>query len=283
MGFFRKQKIKRDTKRVFFKKGTCSRAFFYLLNREFGHPMDQEEQAADPLAGGIIQQGYQCGMLWGASLAMGAESWRRTEKVDDAVNLAVTASIHIYDSFVNRTGTPDCEEITGVDWTKKLSILKYFIKGKMFNCYFLADKWAPEAFEAAKEGLDKDLSGLPKKPVSCASEVVKKMGGSEEEQSIVAGLAGGIALSGNGCGALGAAVWKHTLERIKKGEYKYILGDAELEKILKDFYEASDYKMECREICGKMFKDIKDHTDFLKKGGCKEIINTCAKSAAGET
>lgn len=42
--------------------GTCSRTFFYIINREFGFPHENEERAADPLAGGIVQQGYQCGM-----------------------------------------------------------------------------------------------------------------------------------------------------------------------------------------------------------------------------
>jgi len=34
------QTVKLKTKRSFFKKGTCSRTFFYILNREFGYPMD---------------------------------------------------------------------------------------------------------------------------------------------------------------------------------------------------------------------------------------------------
>lgn len=57
--------VKLKAKRTFIKKGTCSRTFFYLLDREFGYPLDDEEKAVDPLAGGILQQGYQCGMLWG--------------------------------------------------------------------------------------------------------------------------------------------------------------------------------------------------------------------------
>jgi len=41
------------------KKGTCSRTFFYILDREFGHPRDEEEKAIDPLAGGILQTFYE--------------------------------------------------------------------------------------------------------------------------------------------------------------------------------------------------------------------------------
>ena len=52
-----------DTKKLFRKLGSCSRTYFYILNREFGHTKEIEERAADPLAGGLMQTGHQCGML----------------------------------------------------------------------------------------------------------------------------------------------------------------------------------------------------------------------------
>ena len=53
MKMFKSKTIKRDTKKVFLKKGPCSHAFFYILNREFGYLKETGECAADPLAGGI--------------------------------------------------------------------------------------------------------------------------------------------------------------------------------------------------------------------------------------
>ncbi len=50
--------VKLKAKRAFIKQGTCSRTFFYLLSREFGNLKEEEGQALDPLAGGILQQGY---------------------------------------------------------------------------------------------------------------------------------------------------------------------------------------------------------------------------------
>ena len=41
------KRIRRDTKRLFLKKGTCSRAVFFIVDREFGHPQDDEERAAE--------------------------------------------------------------------------------------------------------------------------------------------------------------------------------------------------------------------------------------------
>ena len=60
-----KIKEQNDAKDVFKKCGTCSRTFAHILNREFGHPKEDEERAMNPLAGGIMNQGHQCGMIWG--------------------------------------------------------------------------------------------------------------------------------------------------------------------------------------------------------------------------
>ena len=91
---------KNDTKkRVFRKLGTCSRTFFHLLNREFIHLAETEEMAADPLAGGIMQKGHQCGMLWGATLAVGTESFRRSDNLDQAMGLAIVTTQNLLSSF----------------------------------------------------------------------------------------------------------------------------------------------------------------------------------------
>ena len=45
-----------------------------IVDASLDHPMKPEEKASMPLAGGIANMGYQCGMLWGAALAAGAEA-----------------------------------------------------------------------------------------------------------------------------------------------------------------------------------------------------------------
>ena len=136
---------KNDARRVFLKKGTCSRTFFFLLDREFGRPRENEERASDPLAGGLLNTGHQCGMLWGATLATGAEAFRRHPDREKAMTAAI---------------------------------------------------------RAARAGLEREETALPGGVANCASVVAGKMGGSEEEMVTAAGLAGGIGLSGNACGAL---------------------------------------------------------------------------------
>ena len=264
--------------RAFLKKGTCSRTFFYLLNREYGHPREEEEQAIDPLAGGILQQGYQCGMLWGASMAAGAEAHRRSKNMSETISMSIEATKHVMNSFTSRTKSIECEEITNTNFNSKWSFAKYMMTGRFVSCFKLAGKWAPEALMAANEGLSVKPGAHEEPNISCASEVVKRMGGTEQEQAMVSGLAGGLGLSGSACGALAATIWKKALQKNKEEQAKPSFDDPELSEIVQKFYEVTDYKMECHEICEKQFKTIDEHSAFIRNGGCKKLINTLSES-----
>jgi len=270
------KKIKNDTKKLFRKLGTCSRTYFYILNREFKNPKETEERAADPLAGGIYRQGYQCGMLWGSALAVGAESYHRFDDRDKAIGIAIKATQHIMESFLKRAKSIECHDLTDCDWSSKVSMAKYFFSGKFLYCFNLAEEWTPEAIQAAVEGLSLEQNDLPQQPISCASEVAKKMGASDEEMVMVAGFAGGLGLSGNACGALSAAIWMKTLASCRKNE-KFTFHNPNAEETLETFHTATDYEMLCDKISGKCFKTVEYHTEFIKNGGCDKLINVLAQ------
>ena len=280
MNLIKTETVKLKAKRAYIKKGTCSRTFLYILNREFGHPMGEEEMAVDPLAGGILQQGYQCGMLWGASLAVGAEAYRRFDDPNKATVVAILATRHLMESFKERTKSIECYDITNCDMTNKWNITKHFLKGKFFSCFKLAEKWAPEAVRAAIEGLSFDQSNFPESAISCASEVARRMGATEKEMVMVAGFAGGMGLSGNGCGALAAAIWMTTLELVRneKQEWKYSIDDPINGKVLEAFYQTTNYEMECHNICGKQFDSVNEHTQFIRNGGCDKLIKELSQT-----
>ncbi len=217
-------------------------------------------------------------MLWGASMALGTESFRRSGEQGEAIAMAIIASQHIVHSFLGSSKSIECEEITNADFNSKLSLAKYMLTGKMFGCFNLAARWAPEAIKTAHEGLAVKLPDKAKQAKSCASEVIKIMGGTDEEAVMVAGFAGGIGFSGNGCGAFGAAIWKITLELVKTGDWKYTISNPTFDTILENFYEVSDYEMECSKICGKQFKTVDEHTEYINNGGCKKLIDVLAQS-----
>ena len=274
---------KNDAKKVFKELGTCSRTFFYLLNREFDNTKETEERAADPLAGGIMQKGQQCGMLWGAALAVGAESYRRCNDRDQAIGLAIKATQNLTESFSKRTDTVNCWDITHCNLDSFFGMTKFMIKTtlkgmKNSTCFILAEKWAPEAIESAKEGLAHQQTELPKKSISCASEVARKMGASDEEMVAVAGFSGGLGLSGNGCGALSAAIWKNSLVWSRTHPGKSAWSNPNAKNTLKEFNEETDSEMLCHKICGRRFETIEDHSAFIKNGGCSKLINILSAS-----
>lgn len=217
-------------------------------------------------------------MLWGASMAIGAEAYRRKDDEGEAITLAINATKHIVESFLTKSVSTECEEITQTDFNSKLGLVKYMLTGKPIHCFNLAAKWAPKAIKAANEGLAIVLPQNAKESRSCASEVIKKMGGTDEETLMVAGFAGGIGLCGSGCGALGAAMWKITLELVKKGEWKYTVNNPTFDELIEKFYKVSDYEMECSKICGKKFSSVNEHSEYLNGGGCENIIVALGKS-----
>ena len=269
------QRVKNDTKKIFLKKGACSHTFFHILNREFDNNKPVEERATDPLAGGILQMGHQCGMLWGSSMAVGQEAYRRTDTIDQALALAMKATQHLMRSFHDRTRSHHCSDITETDFSKRLHMLRYMIF-RAHSCFSLAKHWTADAIKAAKEGLSSS-SPLPNKCLCCTSELVKKMNGSSEQMATVAGLAGGMGLSGNACAALSTAIWMKAMKWCKDNPDKSLYNYPEGRNILEAFYKVTGNTIECKEITGKRFENIEEHTEFIENGGCKDIINELSK------
>ena len=274
-----------DTKQVFKQCGACSHTFAHILNREFGQADEMAELASNPLAGGIMNQGHQCGMIWGAALAVGAEAYRRYEDKDLATAVAVTAVQHVVESFEKRSDTVNCKEILGYSLSNVFGLVRLMLATTLqgrdnSKCFILADEWAPEAIQAGKEGLKDASVELTQKPISCASEVVRRMGASEKEAMMVAGFAGGLGLSGEGCGALSAAIWWKTIQwcRENPGKLPPYINYKTGKQVLKTFNEITGSEMRCHDITGKRFDTIDEHSDFIQKGGCKALIEALAQT-----
>ncbi|NNC86303.1 MAG: hypothetical protein HKN75_09485, partial [Bacteroidia bacterium] len=253
--------------------------FGHLLNCEFAHPQVKEEIALNPLAGGILNEGHQCGMLWGAAMATGSESYKKHADKDEAIAVAITATQHVIDSFVKRTNTVNCKEIIGFNLKSVFGMAAFMLKVTLqgmdnSHCFNLAEDWAPEAIAASKEGLDEHVE-LKHKPMSCASEVAKRMGATDEQQVMVAGFAGGLGLSGNGCGALSAAIWMKMVQWLEKhpGKKPPYLNNPYANKILKAFKAETNSEMLCHKITGQKFDNLDEHSEFIKNGGCKKLID----------
>ena len=189
-----------------------------VVDCSFDHPMKIEEKAAMPLAGGIVNMGYQCGMLWGATLAAGAQSYRVYGPGAQAQAEAIIVAQRVVESFRACNKEINCLEITETNLRKKTGILKMLAKGGPVTCFRMAARYAPIAYNAINNALYRDGIQVPSAPVSCAAMVAQKMGVSDMHAVMAAGLAGGIGLSGGGCGALGAAIWIIRMNGLKEAQ-----------------------------------------------------------------
>jgi hypothetical protein len=257
-----------------------------VLNKAFDHPLKLEEKASMPFAGGIMQHGYQCGMIWGAALAAGAQAYRLFGSGPQAETAAVIAARKIIESFRADNKHINCLEITDIDKSSStMQMITYFlIKGGTIGCFRMAAKYAQVAFSEINTALSEKSIEAPSLPVSCAAMLAQKMGASEIHTVMAAGLAGGIGLCGGACGALGAAIWIMAMNNNKEGKGKIDFKNPRALEVIDRFIKSTDYKFECSEIVGRKFENIDDHANYMRNGGCSKIIEVLANElSAGST
>jgi len=242
------------------------------VNRAFGHPSKSEEHAAGPLAGGVVRNGYQCGMVWGSALAAGAEAYRRFGAGDRAEAAALVAAQRIVESFRAQNGAVDCFDLTDTDFHSAAQMWKYLLSGKPVGCFRMAARYAPVAFDAIRGALGSVPPEAPPAPVSCSALVARRLGAPESLAVSAAGFAAGVGLGGGACGALGAVVWLDAMSG--GGDSRALMARAT--RIVERFLEASGHRFECSEIVGRRFADVADHAAYLRGGGCAGLLEALA-------
>jgi hypothetical protein len=218
-------------------------------------------------------------MLWGAALAASVEALRRYGPTDKAMAVALEASRHVVASFTDLNGTVNCREIIGYDLSSAVGMVGFMFKTlskglKNSQCFDMAEAWAPMAVDTVSKGTVVPQEAFQMPVVNCASEVAKHMGASPEEAVMVAGFAGGLGLSGHGCGALSAAIWKKSLDFCKEhpGKSPPIFRNKEVRNMIKAFRNVTGSEMKCSAICGRKFDSVDEHSEYIRRGGCREII-----------
>ena len=249
-----------------------------VLDRAFDSPLELEEKAAMLFAGGIMQHGYQCGMIWGAALAGGAEAYRRHGPGPKAEIRAINAARSLVESFRGRHDEINCFEITEIDKSSSTwkMINHFFIKGGSLECLRMAAWYAPLAYDEINSALSEEGVETPSPPVSCAALLARKMGESDELAVMASGLAGGIGLCGGGCGALGAAIWILGIKRGREKGGKIGYNAPSAQDVVDRFTKYTDFRFECSEIVGRTFDDVEDHAAYLRDGGCSGLIEALA-------
>jgi len=250
-----------------------------VVDDSFDHPLKLEEEATAPLAGGIIGYGYQCGMLWGAALAAGAQAYRLFGPGSQAESMAIIAAQRLVESFRTHTKNEiNCLEISNLNLHGKiepLPVLKFIFTGGPIGCFRMAADYAPDVYRDINSVLSEKHYEAPSGPVSCAAMLAQKMGASEMHTVMAAGFAGGIGLSGGTCGALGAAIWIIGINS-KKELVDSKVSNSRINDTIERFLNSSDFEFECSKIVGRKFENTLDHAGYLRDGGCKKIIEALA-------
>ena len=229
-----------------------------------------------PFAGGILQHGYQCGMIWGAVLAAGAQAYRKFGPGSQAETMAIMAAQRLVKAFYDISGETNCFEITDLDRSSSAFKMLYvcLINGKTIDCFRMSGNYAKTAFSEINIAYSqKQINALPP-PVSCAAILAQKMGLSDKHVAMASGFAGGIGLSGGACGALGAAIWIFGMKSIREGAGKIDYKDSGALEMINTFLKCTDYEFECSEIAGRKFENIDNHAAYLREGGCVKLIET---------
>jgi hypothetical protein len=249
-----------------------------VVDGAYDQAMTLEARAVAPLAGGILTQGYQCGQLWGAALAAGAQAHRLLGPGPQAEAAAVAAAQRLVEAFRRDYRHINCSDLTELSWknVQAREVVKYIATGRILHCFTMAGGYAQTTHREIDAALDGPLPEAPEPPVSCASMLVRAMGGSELHQTMAAGFAGGIGLSGGGCGALGAAIWLSSMQEIEAGTFKMNLESPSLQAIIDRYLASANYEFECANVVGRQFADVNDHAAYLRGGGCAQIIEALA-------
>lgn len=268
----------------------CSEAAMTTQMRGFGFEESVYEQALHAFSGGFMHLGHACGLLTGAALAAGFLTRTRFDDDETRSVAALHATIQLAKAHIELAGSVDCREITKVSLTKLIGRLRYLQQGKGRLCGHLHLKWAPHAHEL----IDKTLTEFSKSnPIegcgNCAVRTLRKMvssiGMKAEDSLLVAGLAGGVGLLGNVCGALAAGVFalaatKYLGQDDKKRDSRV---HSALQELTGANYRGPATRLRhtfidrfgsdlCIQIACRRFQDIADHSTFVEQGGCQEII-----------
>jgi len=267
----------------------CSEASMTTQMRGFGINEPAYEQAIHAFSGGFMHLGHACGLLTGAVLAAGFVARSRFDDDRTRSGAALHAAIQLAEAHLELTGSVNCGEITEVSLTKLSGRLRYLQQGKGRMCGRLHLKWASQAQQLIDKALmefweRRSAGGCANCAVQTLRELESSVGMKAGDSVVVAGLAGGVGLLGNVCGALATGVFamsaRHHLRRQRKKRDSRIRGS--LEELARINYRGDPTRLRrafieqfgselCIDIIGRNFQDAADHSMFVEQGGCQNV------------
>jgi C_GCAxxG_C_C family probable redox protein len=267
---------------------SCSEASMTAQLREFGLEDVVYEQASHAFYGGFMYLGHACGILTGAVLAAGLAAKTRFDGEERQAAAALFAAIQLAEAYGELTGSVNCREITGVDLAGVNGRLRYIREGTGQVCGRFYMNWSDQAHELLEQAFaDFEAHDPPPACANCAVMTLKKVaaavGMKEEDAVLAAGLAGGVGLRGNVCGALAAGVYALSVAHYRERKER----DSQMRAIfqgmtgssfrgpamqLKQAFNGRFGSELCRQIVQRPFPDIEAYSAFIEQGGCRDVV-----------
>ncbi len=250
-----------------------------VVDDSYGYDLKPEEHATTPLAGGLAQLGYQCGQVWGAALAAGARAYDLHGAGATGQAAALHASARLIARFGRSYGNVNCSDLIGMEWGEVdlAHFAKFVARGGPVKCFSMTAGFGKATRATIDEALSEALPHAPELPVSCAALLAKRRGASDQHATMLAGFAGGVGLSGEACGALGAALWLAALDEVRQGRNVDLVNPQHI-AVVETFLGAIDGGCECEAIVGRRFAGVEDHAAYVAAGGCARIMDALADS-----
>jgi len=234
--------------------------------------------------------GHACGLLTGAALAAGFLANERFNDNETRSTAALHITIQLAKAYPELTGSVNCRDISEANFTNLRGRLRYLQEGKGRMCGRIHLKWSSQAHALIDTALTEFEQNRPDREcANCAAQTMNKIaawvGMEAENSALVAGLAGGVGLLGNVCGALATGVYalsvSQYLEKESKKRDSRIRGSLQeltgagfkgpATQLRHAFIDRFDSEL-CLQIAQRPFQDIEDHSAFIEQGGCREVI-----------
>lgn len=217
-------------------------------------------------------------IVWASLIAAGHQALAYNKLPNEQLALTLQASKELVDAFIN--AKLSCQIYPAFKPEKKISSIKD--KLKFINYDKISRDWQPIADRTLLLSLSYSSNDLHKNCSSCVHQLIKKMGGSEEDAITAAGFSGGIGLSGGVCGSLIAKVWFEALLYLRKNKDEDHYPHQFQKQIYNAFMEITKGDYSCPDLSGKHFKDVKQYSTFIEEGGCNKLISLIAEIKAKE-
>ena len=273
---------------------SCSEAAMTTQLRSFGVEESAYEQAIHAFSGGFLHSGRACGLLSGSALAAGVLARTRFSDQRARIHATLAATIGLARSHPALSGSVNCQTITETELTTWRGRLSYLMRGKAAHCGRLHVEWTSRAHrlieESFRQAVDTPVSRCDNCAVATLGKCASAVGIPAEDVSIVAGLAGGLGLLGNVCGALAAGVFAlgatHYIARSNAPRDSRARGAvAELSSAARKGPPGELHRSfcgrfgsdQCMKIVGRRFENVDDHARFIAEGGCATIVDFVAQ------